>query len=182
MRRGSILLGLAGVLMMSSASCGSDGGSGDSAANTHVGPVSFELPDGIQEAYRDAEREGGWVAEYVDNEESAGAFIGVWRFRETPPSASAAATEMAVQVRASGTHPGISTSEGGDVDIPGAEDASIVNFTLEDSAENISGRWWMLVDPEQDVAVTVEYYGSDVTEEDLDRFQESLTLDSEQSW
>lgn len=83
---------------------------------------------------------------------------------------------------ASGTHPGISTSEGGDVDIPGAEDASIVNFTLEDSAENISGRWWMLVDPEQDVAVTVEYYGSDVTEEDLDRFQESLTLDSEQSW
>lgn len=187
MRRTSITLGVAGVLLVS---CGSDGGSGnsssddngDSDTSTHVGPVSFKLPDGLQEVYRDAEREGGWVAEFADDDESAGAFIGVWRFRETPPSASDAATEMTVQVRASGTHPGIRTGEGGEGEIPGAEDASVVDFSLEDAAEDITGRWWVLVDQNQDVAATVEFYGSEVSEEDLDRFGGSLEMDAGQSW
>lgn len=169
-----------GVLMVSLTGCGSDSAGG--AASTQVGPVSFELPEGIQEVYRDAEREGGWVAEYADDQESAGAFIGVWRFRETPPSATHAATEMIAQVRASGTHPGIRTREDGKVDIPGSEDASIINFSLKGSGEDITGRWWVLLDSSQDVAVTVEYYGSEVTEEDLDIFEKTLNLDSGQSW
>ncbi|WP_120002914.1 hypothetical protein [Nesterenkonia muleiensis] len=189
MKRSSIMLGMAGMLLVSCASDGGEGGAGhtdgegESGNITQVGPVSFELPDGIHEVYRDAEREGGWVAEYADeDQQSAGAFIGVWRFRETPPSAIDAAGEMIVQVRSSGTHPGIRTSEGGEVEISGAEDAYIVDLRSEDEAEGITGRWWVLVDPEQDVAVTVEFYGSEVSDEDVQSFAETLEMDAGQSW
>lgn len=201
MKRSGIALCMAGLLLVSCGSDSSDGGNdstdnsgeggtgvpdnnGDeSGASTQVGPVSFDLPDDIHEVYRDTESEGGWVAEYADeDQQTAGAFIGVWRFRETPPSAVDAAGEMIVQVGASGTHPGIGTSEGGEVEVSGAEDAYIVDLSSEDETEGIIGRWWILVDPDQDVAVTVEFYGSEVSEEDLESFAETLELDAGQSW
>lgn len=175
----------AGVISMLVISCGADGAStdnGDDAANTEVGPVSFQLPDGFDEVFRDDAAASGWVAEYSDDEEAPDIFIGVWRFQDIPSQAVDGAGELMVHVQMAETHPGLETSLGGEVDISGAEDAYITNLSSDEEPGDIAGRWWALVDPGENVAAAVEFYGAGVSDEDLESFAESLEFDAAQGW
>lgn len=173
------------VLVGCSTDSGSDGAEGASGAGepaTEVGPVGFQLPEGVEEIFRDQESDGGWVAEYSDDEEAPDSFVGVWRFPETPRHAITGASEMRVQVRIAETHSGIQLSEGGEVQIAGADDAYTIDLSGDDGEQTINGRWWILLDQNEDVAAAVEYFGYDLSQEDLDSFAESIEMNAEQDW
>lgn len=185
MRRFSIALVAGAALVGCSEDSGSDGGKGANGAGepaTEVGPVSFQLPEGVEEIFLNQESDGGWVAEYSDDEEAPDSFVGVWRFPETPPSASDGAGELRVQVGMAETHPGIQLSEGGEVEIAGADDAYTIDLSGDDGEQTITGRWWILLDHNEDVAAAVEYYGYDLSQEELDAFADSLEMKAEQGW
>lgn len=173
------------ALVGCSSDSGSDGAEGANGAGepaTEVGPVSFQLPEEVEEIFRDQESDGGWVAEYSDDEEAPDSFVGVWRFQDAPPSASDGAGEMRVQVGIAETHSGIQLSEGGEVQIAGADDAYTLDLSGDDGEQTINGRWWILLDQNEDVAAAVEYFGYDLSQEDLDSFAESLEMNAEQGW
>lgn len=182
MRRWPIALLVSAVLVGCGAEGNNDGGDGAGEPNTEVGPVSFQLPEGVEEIFRDQESDGGWIAEYSDDEEAPDSFVGVWRFPETPPSAIDGAGEMRVHVGIAETHPGIQLSEGGEVEIAGADDAYTMDLSAEEGEQTITGRWWILLDDNEDMAAAVEYYGLSVSEDDLDSFAESLEMNAEQGW
>lgn len=170
-------LGLVACASSETETLSQDGDGSDTP--TQVGPISFDLPEGFEEVFLEADVTNGWVGEYANDTESPDAFVGVWRFEDPPSRAIDAAGQMMTLIRAAETHPGLQTSEAGSTDIAGAEDAYVIDLS---SDADTAGRWWVVVDADNDIAAGVEFYGEDLTEDDLHAFADSLTFNAEQGW
>lgn len=61
-------------------------------------------------------------------------------------------------------------------DVPGADDAGVIDFTYELDGEQVTSRWWVMQSNDDDAVVGVEYGGFGADQAEIDAYGESIEL------
>lgn len=61
-------------------------------------------------------------------------------------------------------------------DVPGADDAAVIDFTYELDGEEVTSRWWVMERDDYDAVVGVEYGGFGADQDEIDAYGDSIEL------